>query len=123
MRTISAASAATRCGEKRQKETFSIGGPGDKWLDVGPKDGTFYCRASRRKPNVPIRNMAQTVKRHARSVAHKKAVSKCTGADASGGGTPPAEHFLNVWVATCKGRWAGNCLPKTGKRERTDKLI
>ena len=115
-------------------ETVSIGrAGGDGRLDLDPNVGTFYCRVraslatSQFKSNVSIRNMAQSVKshakRHAQSVAHKQAVSKCKGADAAGCGTPPAEHFNDVWDAACKGGRAGNGLPQTWKRGSTDKLI
>ena len=77
------------------------------------------------KSNDPIRNRAQAVQRYARCAARPGAVSQHTGAaDAANGAlAPPAEHFIDAWDAACKGRRTSSCLPKTGKRERADKLI
>lgn len=103
---------------------------GCRWLDLDPEDGKIFCRvcesfggALRFKTHVPLRNLAQAAKRHARCSMHQEAVSKCIGESAGGGLTPPQEHFIEVWDAVCKGDRSAAGLAQTGKRERTDKLL
>ena len=115
------------CQEHR--EIVVLTGTDERWLDLDLKDGTVYCRACQSfgaftfKSRVPIRNLACAAKRHSRSCAHQEAASKCIGRDKGGGLAPPAEHFMQVWEATCKGDRSAAGLPSTGKRERTDKLL